>query len=103
MPVSSLLDAGLKAYERRDYVKALQQWLPVAETGNADAQFYVGGLFRDGAGVTADLPRAHLWWSLAARNGHKAAKRFLSDLRSEMLPHELVQAERLLTSRATSE
>ena len=67
LPASSQLDAGLRAYESRDYVKALKSWLPVADSGNANAQFYVGGLFRDGAGVPTDLPRAHLWWSLAAK------------------------------------
>jgi len=98
LPASSQLDAGLRAYESRDYVKALKSWLPVADSGNANAQFYVGGLFRDGAGVPTDLPRAHLWWSLAAKGGHKAAARFLNELRTEMLPHELVEAAQLVKS-----
>ena len=67
-----------------------------ANDGNANAQFYVGGLYRDGAGVSASLPQAHFWWLLASENGHATATRFLGELRAEMLPHELVAADQLI-------
>ena len=35
------------------------------------AQFYVGGLYIDGTGVVASRVQAHLWWSLAAAQGHE--------------------------------
>jgi TPR repeat protein len=95
---SSVLNAGLNAYETRNYTQALNHWLPVAKLSNAEAQFYVGGLYRDGTGVATDLPQAYLWWSLAAQSGHRLAKRFLQDLHSEMQPHELVQARRLVNA-----
>ena len=95
-PPSVRLDAGLKAYQSGDYDEALKHWQPAAEEGNANAQFYVGGLYRDGAGVTSSLPQAHFWWLLASENGHQTAKRFLGELRAEMLPHELVAADQLV-------
>jgi hypothetical protein len=90
------LDAGLVAYQAGDYKKAFVHWQPAADQGNANAQFYVGGLYRDGAGVSASLPHAHFWWLAASENGHPTARRFLRELTAEMLPHELVAAEKLV-------
>ena len=39
-------DAGLAAYDRGDYVTALEEWKPLAEHGQADAQFWLGQMYR---------------------------------------------------------
>jgi TPR repeat protein len=94
VPMAAQLDAGLAAYLARDYRTAMAKWLPPAEANHAEAQFYVGGLYRDGSGVAVDLAEAYFWWSLAARQGHGRAKRYLEALESELLPAELAQAKR---------
>jgi hypothetical protein len=94
VPMAAQLDAGLAAYLARDYRLALAKWLPPAEADHAEAQFYVGGLYRDGSGVAIDLEEAYFWWSLAARQGHGRAGRYLAVLRSEMLPAEVAAAKR---------
>ena len=33
---------GLAAYQAGDYATALQEWTPLAEAGNADAQYNLG-------------------------------------------------------------
>ncbi len=35
-------DKGLTAYQNGDYVTALNEWRPLAEQGDADAQFSLG-------------------------------------------------------------
>ena len=35
------------AYQRGDYATALRLWHPLAELGDADAQFHLGGLFSE--------------------------------------------------------
>ena len=36
-------DDGLAAYEEGDYAAALREWRPLADEGDLDAQFYLGG------------------------------------------------------------
>ena len=94
-PLSVALDAGLSAYQNHDYETAFDRWLPRAEAGDANAQFFVGGLYRDGAGVPVDPVRAYRWWSLAAAQGHLKADRLLQNLKSEMLPEEIAAARQI--------
>ena len=87
---------GLAAYHsgRPDRARAL--WEPPARGGDPLAQFYLGGLYRVGMGVPLDPVSAYLWWSLAARGGHEAAKEQLIDLTSEMSLGQLVEGEKRL-------
>ncbi|WP_435229433.1 hypothetical protein ACMAZE_12060 [Pseudopelagicola sp. nBUS_20] len=41
-------DKGFKAYQAGDYATALQEWRPLAEQGNADAQFNLGNMYYSG-------------------------------------------------------
>ena len=87
---------GLIAYRRGDYLTALANLLPAAVQGDPSAQFLLGGMYRDGAGVPPDTAQAFLWWTLAMAQGHLEATRFLANLRAAMNPDELRQAEALL-------
>jgi hypothetical protein len=94
-PLGVALDAGMSAYQAYDYEAAFRYWLPPAENGDSNAQFFVGGLYRDGAGVPEDPFRAFHWWTLAAGQGHRQADRLLAELESEMLPEEIAAAKKL--------
>lgn len=98
VPTSSILDSGMIAYRARDYGTAIANWLPLAEAGNATAQFFLGGLYADGAGVPRDIIRAHVWWSIAAASGHDKAKELLETLKLQMEPDQLVAAGLLAKS-----
>jgi TPR repeat protein len=60
---------GKAAYDRRDYMKAFREWLPLAQQGNAFAQHYLGVLYAEGLGVTKDEGEAVRWYRLAAAQG----------------------------------
>lgn len=45
---------GWEAFKSRDYATALKVWRPLAEQGNADAQYALGELYYYGKGVTQD-------------------------------------------------
>ena len=94
-PLGVALDAGMSAYQAYDYEAAFRHWLPPAENGNSNAQFFVEGLYRDGAGVPEDPVRAFHWWTLAAGQGHRQADKLLAELESEMLPEEIAAAKKL--------
>ncbi len=42
---------GVKAYKNKDYGNALKLLLPLAEDGNANAQYYIGLMHWSGKGV----------------------------------------------------
>ena len=100
---ASPLDAGLAAYRRQDFETAITAWLPLAVDGDRMAQFYVGGLYFDGTGVSASRVQAHLWWSLAAAQGLEMAHQLLVLLATEMSPTELAQALYLADSWSATE
>ncbi len=65
---------GLEAAERGDYAKALREWRPLAEQGNADAQYNLGVMYYTGTGVTQDYAEALKWYRLAAEQGYDHAQ-----------------------------
>ena len=87
--------AGLMAYRRGDYLTALANLLHGAVQGDPSAQF-LGGMYRDGAGIPPDPPQAYLWWTLASGQGHLEATQFLTKLRAEMTDDDLSRAVELL-------
>jgi TPR repeat protein len=68
------LEDGQAAYANGDFDRALQLLRPLAEDGNAGAQFWLGMMYRLGEGVTPSRLHAHVWFSLSMSN---------SDARSE--------------------
>ncbi|MEQ1522438.1 MAG: sel1 repeat family protein, partial [Aestuariivirga sp.] len=52
------------AYMRRSYTEALQLWLPLAEQGNAAAQYNLGAMYENGQGVPRDNAKAEMWYRL---------------------------------------
>ena len=63
-----------KAYENGDYAIALKEWRLLAEQGNADAQYNLGEMYRNGEGVTQDYNEALKWFLLATERGNANAK-----------------------------
>ena len=71
---------GFEAYERGDYATAVQELRPLAEMGNADAQFHLGAMYQNGLGVIQDYVEAERWLRLAAEQGVARAAFFLSGM-----------------------
>ena len=62
-------EAGASAFQSGDYVNALAAWRPLAEEGNARAQFGIAVIFEEGGGVARDFAQAALWYREAANQG----------------------------------
>src|SRR5437764_3321149 len=73
LPAQSV-KAGIDAWQRADYPGAIAIWRPLAEAGDADAQFNLGQAYRLGRGVPLDLSVAKVWFERAARSGHVDAE-----------------------------
>ena len=73
-PAFADVKAGVDAWSRGDYRKAIDEWRPAAIKGDADAQFNLGQAYKLGRGVPADLPMAESWYRKAALQGHLQAE-----------------------------
>ena len=67
-------DKGLAAAEAGDFATALQEWTPLAEAGDAEAQIYLGSMYALGTGVPQDYKEALKWYRLAAEQGDASAQ-----------------------------
>jgi TPR repeat protein len=67
-------EEGLAAAKRGDYVTALRFWRPLAEHGNATAQYNLGLIYENGRGVPQDPVNAVKWYRMAAEQGHANAQ-----------------------------
>lgn len=65
--------AGVDAWQRQDYVEAVRQWRPLADRGDADAQYNLAQAYKLGRGVPLNMTLAEQWYERAARQGHAEA------------------------------
>jgi len=68
------IEDSIKAYRRGDYKTAYQLIKPQAEKGDDVAQFVLGFMYDEGKGVPQDYAEAAKWYSMAAKQGNKAAQ-----------------------------
>jgi uncharacterized protein len=63
------LEDSIAAHERGDYAAALRLVLPLAEQGNAVAQYHLGFMYLKGEGVPENYEEAAKWFRLSAERG----------------------------------
>ena len=94
VPAWADFKAGMDAYNRGDFATALREWQPLAEQGNASAQFSLGLSYENGDGVPRDYTKARQWYEKAAAQGDAKSQLYLG-LQSSFgqgVPVDLVQA-----------
>jgi TPR repeat protein len=68
-PAWADFQAGTYAYKSGDFATALREWRPLAEQGDADAQYNLGLMYDKGYGVPQDYVQARQWYEKAASQG----------------------------------
>jgi hypothetical protein len=68
------LEDGIVAYHNKDYAKAVELWKPLADIGDAAAQYQLGSLYAEGRGVEQNDAIAAVWFQRAAEQGDAAAQ-----------------------------
>jgi hypothetical protein len=61
---------GVRLFDRRQFPEAMNQWKPLAESGNCRAQYWLGTLYFQGLGTDRNYVIAREWWQKAATQGH---------------------------------
>ena len=71
---SADFNKGLTAAQNGDFATALKEWKPLAEQGDAIAQFNLALMYTNGDGVPQDYKEAVRWYRLAAEQGYANAQ-----------------------------
>jgi cell division septation protein DedD len=66
--------AGIEAWQAGNYDEAIRIWRPLADRGDADAQYNVAQAYFLGRGVPQNMTLAEQWYARAARQGHPDAE-----------------------------
>ena len=67
--VAADFSKGLQAAQSGDFKASLFEWTPLAEQGNAMAQFNLGHMYANGYGVRENDKTAVKWFTKAAEQG----------------------------------
>jgi len=65
---------GLEAAQKGDFATALREWGPLAQQGNAQAQYNLGWQYDAGLIVTQDYKEAVKWYRKSAEQGNAQAQ-----------------------------
>lgn len=68
------VQAGIAAWQATDYALAIANWRPLADRGDADAQYNIAQAYFLGRGVPQNANLAEQWYERAARQGHEDAQ-----------------------------
>ena len=74
MSWSADFQKGLAAAKSGDFATALREWTPLAEQGDAAAQFNLGLMYANGKGVPQNDKTAVKWYTRAAKQGDAPAQ-----------------------------
>ena len=90
------IEEAKSAYERGEFALAARLYRPLAEQGDALAQYNLGVLYRKGRGVPQDDVQARQWYEKAAVQGQAKAQYNLGTLyfNGEGVPKDYQQALR---------
>lgn len=68
------VEEGVAAFLAGNRIVAWRELLPSAKAGDAEAQYYVGTMYRQGFGTERDEDEARFWIGRAADQGHAEAE-----------------------------
>ena len=74
VPTYAGMDEGIDALKRNDFARAAKELRPLAEKGNAEAQYRVGLMYEYGKGFPQDKVQAVSWLRKSATQGHIQAQ-----------------------------
>lgn len=78
--IMAVRQSALGAFNAQDYATARQAFIPLAEAGDATAQFYLGIMRLRGYGDTVDPAAARRWLQQACAQGHAVAQFQLGEI-----------------------
>ena len=90
------------AAKRRDYATAVRIIRPLAEQGDARAQYTLGVFYDNGLGVPQDRVTSYMWFDLSAAQGKEGAAAFRDLIARRMTPSQIAEAQKLARERKSA-
>ena len=81
-------DKGVAATQSGDFATALGEFRPLAEQGDADAQYNLGVMYEKGKGVPQNYKTAVKWYRLSAEQGYASAQGNLGRMYARGVRHQ---------------
>ncbi len=78
--LGSDIESAKRAYHQRDFVTAVKEFTELANSGDSDAQLFLGRMYLIGQGVPKDLDQAMRWFRASAAQGDPDAQFFLGSM-----------------------
>lgn len=97
------LASGIAAFEAKEFRRAMQLLLPLAESGTPEAQFRVAVMWQNGLGVVPNEAAAVKWMRAAAEQDHGLAQHGLGFMYMEGECVEKDPAEAVIWFRRAAE
>jgi len=86
--------AGMTAYNNRDYTKAVSLWETAGSKGDVNAQFNLGVLYEKGVeGYPKNMSAAYAWYRLAAAQGVAQAQQAIARLKPLLTSGQIEKGE----------
>ena len=73
------VEAGIAAWRANNYEEAIRQWRPLADRGDADAQYNLAQAYKLGRGVPVNLNLAEQWYAYSTDRQLGRAREVLAD------------------------
>lgn len=73
-PAMAEIEKGRELMESHQFEAAMEELMPAARSGNADAEELIGVMYAMGLGVERDDERAFEWYLRASMKGHPGAQ-----------------------------
>jgi hypothetical protein len=77
----------------RDHKEAIRWFKVLAEQDHAFAHYNLGLMYQKGQGVSPDNLQAHMWFNIAAADGHESARIERDEIAKQMLPADISRAQ----------
>jgi TPR repeat protein len=90
------------AVKKRDYATAVRIIRPLAEQGDARAQYTLGVFYDNGLGVPQDRVTSYMWFDLSAAQGKEGAAAFRDLIARRMTPAQIAEAQKLARERKSA-
>jgi TPR repeat protein len=104
LQVHAGIEEGVQAYIKGEYDKAFAEFRPLAESGDRNAQYYMGFMIHHGYGVKRNQAEAAKWFQMAADQNEWQSQYYLGVLyeKGDGLPQDLPTAHMWLSLAATN-
>jgi TPR repeat protein len=79
----------------QDYAEAVKWYRLAAKQGESSAQFNLGAMYVNGAGLVQDYTKAHSWFNLAAANGNASAAKNRDAVAKKMTSQQIATAQKM--------